>query len=185
MWDISWQLENNPNTIHSKKGAKCIPSTYHPISIHTVLSKVMKKIINHSIHKYLERYTFFNDKQYDFRQKRSSCLRLLICSTFTNYGTQLLWRNSHLIVSDTNFALELEAFYLTGLLLSCTVLLKSVPYSQLRRRALYHRTLNNLTRPQFSHNFHHHHQFCFFLKLVVLPKKIKRNGCLIHINIFP
>ena len=55
-----------------KKGDKSIPSNYRPISINSLLSKVMEQIINAQLLGYLEERQLPSDRQYGFRHGRSA-----------------------------------------------------------------------------------------------------------------
>ena len=55
-----------------KKGSKSLPSNYRPISLLSVVCKVMEKCINSQILKYLEKHKLIHDRQYGFRQQRST-----------------------------------------------------------------------------------------------------------------
>ena len=74
-----------------KKGKKNVASNYRPISIIPIMSKVMEKAINMGILKYLERHSIISDRQYGFRQRRSTGDLLayvthLWTSTLERYG---------------------------------------------------------------------------------------------------
>jgi len=55
-----------------KKGSRSLPSNYRPIALLSALSKVMERIINIQILKHLEKHKLIHDRQYGFRQKRST-----------------------------------------------------------------------------------------------------------------
>ena len=57
-----------------KKGDRSIASNYRPISITSVICKVMESLINEKILSFLESdlINFFSDQQYGFRKKRST-----------------------------------------------------------------------------------------------------------------
>src|SRR6201990_3303798 len=54
-----------------KKGDPFQPSTYRPISLTSVLSKVFESILNRKIWKHLNSSNLISDRQYGFRKKRS------------------------------------------------------------------------------------------------------------------
>lgn len=55
-----------------KKGKKTLVSNYRPIALLPTISKVMEKVINIQIVKYLESNHLINDRQYGFRSRRST-----------------------------------------------------------------------------------------------------------------
>jgi hypothetical protein len=55
-----------------KKGDKTDPSNYRPIALISTISKVFERYINDHIMKYLEKNRMISDRQYGFRQKRST-----------------------------------------------------------------------------------------------------------------
>lgn len=55
-----------------KKGKKCMPRNYRPISLLPILSKVMETAINLQIVKHLEENNLISDNQYGFRRCRST-----------------------------------------------------------------------------------------------------------------
>lgn len=55
-----------------KKGNKQDPSNYRPISLLSIISKVMESIIGDQIRKHLERHQLLSDAQYGFRENRST-----------------------------------------------------------------------------------------------------------------
>ena len=55
-----------------KKGDKHSLSNYRPISLLSVLSKVMEKLINKSMWKHLENHKLISDRQFGFRAGHST-----------------------------------------------------------------------------------------------------------------
>lgn len=55
-----------------KKGDRSDPSRYRPIAITFLLSKVMVRIINAKLLRYLEEHDLISDRQYGFRHGRST-----------------------------------------------------------------------------------------------------------------
>src|ERR1044072_9461685 len=55
-----------------KKGAPFQPSTYRPISLTSVLSKVFESILNRKIWKHLKSSILISDRQYGFLKERST-----------------------------------------------------------------------------------------------------------------
>ena len=64
-----------------KKGDKNTPGNYRPISLTSVVGKMLESIIRDKVVSYLERYSLISDSQHGFRHKRS-CLSNLL--TFYN-----------------------------------------------------------------------------------------------------
>ena len=48
-------------------GERCTAKNYHPVSLHSVVSKVFEKLANNRIVDHLEKCGFFSDFQYGFR----------------------------------------------------------------------------------------------------------------------
>ena len=55
-----------------KKGDRSDPSNYRPIAITSLLSKVMERVINTKLLRYLEDHDLLSDRQYGFRHGRST-----------------------------------------------------------------------------------------------------------------
>lgn len=69
-----------------KSGDKKIPSNYRPISLLSVLSKVLEKIVNKRLIKYLEDENLLASNQYGFRAKHSTNDAVLkLTSQITSY----------------------------------------------------------------------------------------------------
>ena len=60
-----------------KKGKKDLPSNYRPVSLTSIICKIMEKIIREEIINHMKRNELFSDKQYGFINKRSTTLQLL------------------------------------------------------------------------------------------------------------
>ncbi|KAK3884497.1 hypothetical protein Pcinc_011235 [Petrolisthes cinctipes] len=74
-----------------KKGDRSQPSNYRPIALTSCLSKVFESVLNSKIHKHLICHDLLSDRQYGFRQGRSTgdLLSLLSDSwstSFRNFG---------------------------------------------------------------------------------------------------
>ena len=79
MFHLSYSLGKFPTTWKvanvqpvPKKGETSDPANYRPIAICSLLSKVMESILNHHLVKYLETNKLLSDRQYGFRQQRST-----------------------------------------------------------------------------------------------------------------
>ena len=70
-----WKLAN-VTPIH-KKGPKHISSNYRPISLTSIICKIMERIIRDSIMEHMEQNRLFTDHQHGFRKGRS-CITQLI-----------------------------------------------------------------------------------------------------------
>ena len=70
-----WKLANV--TPIQKKGSKSLPSNYRPISLTSVVCKVMETIIRDNIVKFLEENNLIKKSQHGFRNKRSCLTNLL------------------------------------------------------------------------------------------------------------
>ena len=60
-----------------KKGDKCVAGNYRPVSLTSVVCKVMEKLIRNHIMSFMKRNNFFTNKQYGFISGRSTTLQLL------------------------------------------------------------------------------------------------------------
>jgi len=75
-----------------KKGDKHLPSNYHPISLTSIVVKVMERIIYRHLVSALESKHLISDAQHGFRHKRSTVT--LLISTVNNWASCLERRNS-------------------------------------------------------------------------------------------
>ena len=60
-----------------KKGCRSIPSNYRPISLTSVLVKILEKILRDKIVSFLDSHNLIKDSQHGFRNKRSCLTNLL------------------------------------------------------------------------------------------------------------
>ncbi len=65
-----------------KKGVKSDPSNYRPISLTSVICKILETLIRDKVVKFLEENGLINNSQFGFRNKRSCLTNLL---DFFNY----------------------------------------------------------------------------------------------------
>ena len=56
----------------SKPGDSSNPANYRPISLLSVVGKVMERIVNKSLMSFLRHHKLLNDHQYGFQSKRST-----------------------------------------------------------------------------------------------------------------
>jgi hypothetical protein len=56
-----------------KKGTTKEFENYRPISLVTVFSKILEKIIYKRLYSYLKKYNILSDEQFGFREKLSTC----------------------------------------------------------------------------------------------------------------
>ena len=60
-----------------KKGKKCDPGNYRPISLTCIASKILEHIVHSHLMKHLERHGILIDNQHGFRAKRSTETQLI------------------------------------------------------------------------------------------------------------
>ena len=84
----SW-LKSVITAIH-KKGIKNDPGNYRPVSITSVISKVMESIIRDAIVGHLVKNNLLNDDQHGFVPRRNCITQLLICIGMQNYLKKIL-----------------------------------------------------------------------------------------------
>ena len=70
IYPSKWKLAHVQPVL--KKGDGSNPTNYRPISICSVLSKVIETIMNYQLLNYLETHKLINDRQYGFRHQRST-----------------------------------------------------------------------------------------------------------------
>ena len=63
-----------------KKNSSDVPSNYRPISLLSVFSKIMEKLMHKILYSFLEKYDILHSLQFRFRSKHST-LHALISST--------------------------------------------------------------------------------------------------------
>ena len=95
----SW-LKSVITAIH-KKGIKNDPGNYRPVSITSVISKVMESIIRDAIVGHLVKNNLLNDDQHGFVPRRNCITQLLLC---IEMWTELLEENLAFDVIYTDFA---------------------------------------------------------------------------------
>jgi len=71
----SWKYGNG--TAIFKKGSKKQSSNYRPVSLTSVMCKLLQKLIRTDSMKHLDTNAILSDNQYGFRSKRSTTLQLL------------------------------------------------------------------------------------------------------------
>ncbi|RVE45150.1 hypothetical protein evm_010173 [Chilo suppressalis] len=79
LYQCSYSLGRVPETWRDanvqpvpKKGDRSDPANYRPIAVTSVLCKVLEKVLNNHLTRYLEDHSLINDRQYGFRPKRST-----------------------------------------------------------------------------------------------------------------
>jgi len=84
LFDTSYNLNQLPSdwktgyvTAIFKKGNKCDPSNYSPISLTSIICKIMESIIRDHIVKFFFDNNYFSKNQYCFIKGRSTVLQLL------------------------------------------------------------------------------------------------------------
>ena len=94
-----WRIANV--TPIFKKGQKCDPSNYRPISLTSHVGKLMERIISDKLKKHLQEHNLLNEAQHGFRQKRSTSTNLL---AFWNAVTENLDKNNPVDVIYLDFS---------------------------------------------------------------------------------
>ena len=61
-----------------KKGQKCSPSYYRPVSLTVIICKVLESIIIAKIIEHLEKHTLVRDSQHGFVRNKSCLTNLLV-----------------------------------------------------------------------------------------------------------
>jgi len=100
LFETSYKLNQLPSdwktghiTAIFKKGNKCDPSNYRPISLTSIICKIMESIIRDHIMEFFFHNNYFSKSQYGFIKGRSTALQLLcIMDEWTNQldiGTQV------------------------------------------------------------------------------------------------
>jgi hypothetical protein len=77
MLPTQWKLERV--TPIFKKGDRSLPGNYRPVSLTTVLCKVMKAIIREHVMEHMVTYNLFCDQQHGFVPGRSCMTQLMTC----------------------------------------------------------------------------------------------------------
>ena len=71
----TWKIANVSPIF--KKGNKHVRENYRPISLTSIVCRVMERIIKNAIVKHLDEHSLFSPDQFGFRSKRSCVLQLL------------------------------------------------------------------------------------------------------------
>ena len=71
----TWKIANVSPIF--KKGNKHVRENYRPISLTSIVCRVMERIIKNAVVKHLEEHSLFSPDQFGFRSKRSCVLQLL------------------------------------------------------------------------------------------------------------
>ena len=69
-------------------GERSTAKNYHPVSLLSVVSKVLEKLVNNRIVDHLEKCGRFSDFQYGFRSSRSTADLKFACSTRMIIGSE-------------------------------------------------------------------------------------------------
>ena len=118
---LDW-ISSNVVPVH-KKGDKHLPSNYRPISLTSIVVKIMERIIHRQLIATLEHHNILDDCQFGFRHKRSTVSLLL--EAVNDWAVSLENRNStHCVfldlakafdsVSHPRLLLKLEALGISG-----------------------------------------------------------------------
>ena len=60
-----------------KKGDKCLPDNYRPISLLSVFDKIIEKLMHSRLYNYLLKYNILYEYQFGFRKNHSTSLALV------------------------------------------------------------------------------------------------------------
>ena len=72
--------KNADITAIHKKGSKKLPENYGPISLTSIVSKLMESLIRDEMDSYMKQNNLFNKNQYGFRKGRSTTLQYCLTS---------------------------------------------------------------------------------------------------------
>ena len=73
---VQWK-EANVTAIFKKKGQRCEPGNYRPVSLTSQIGRIFERIIRDHLVKFLEDNALLRDSQHGFRSKRSCLTNLL------------------------------------------------------------------------------------------------------------
>ncbi len=94
-----WKLANV--TCIYKKGSKMDPGNYRPVSLTSVVCKIMEKNVRAAILEHMKRHNLLSSSQFGFRNHRSTILQLL---TVLDDWTEALDTNSQVDAVYFDFA---------------------------------------------------------------------------------
>ena len=91
---VQWK-EANMTAIFKKKGQRCEPENYRPVSLTSQIGRILERIIRDHLVKFLEDNALLRDSQHGFRSKRS-CLTILLefldlVSNYVDQGIPVGW----------------------------------------------------------------------------------------------
>ena len=82
-------FEANVTAIYKKKGLRCEPGNYRPVSLTSQIGRIFERIVRDHLVRFLEENELLNDSQHGFRSKRSCLTNLLeFLDLVTNYVDQ-------------------------------------------------------------------------------------------------
>ena len=85
---VQWK-EANVTAIFKKKGLRCEPGNYRPVSLTSQIGKIFERIIRDHLIKFLEDNDLLKDSQHGFRSKKSCLTNLLeFLDLVSNYVDQ-------------------------------------------------------------------------------------------------
>ena len=108
---LSWKRAN-VTAIH-KKGSKCDAKNYRPISLMPIVAKIMEKIINDKLMRYLETNKMLHPSQFGFRKKHSTLQALL---TITQPAEDALDSNQEYRVVSLDISSAFDKVWHAGLI---------------------------------------------------------------------
>ena len=85
---VQWK-EANVTAIFKKKGQRCEPGSYRPVSLTSQIGRIFERIVRDHLVKFLEENELLRDSQHGFRARRSCLTNLLeFLDLVSNYVDQ-------------------------------------------------------------------------------------------------
>jgi hypothetical protein len=100
--------------IYKKSGSRSLPSNYRPISLTSVVARLMERMISARMLSFIDSHSLLSDNQYGFRKKRSTKDCLLVLSEDLRYNLQ---KKSHTVAVFLDIQRAYDSVYIPFLLL--------------------------------------------------------------------